>query len=383
MQSTTLAAGLEPRSAFATRVRPALPAVGLYVLFQLLAFGVLWLMSWKADVSPGRFVGAFDANWFTAVADHWYTQPVTIGADGVPQENSLAFFPLYPAFIALLGLLGLPALPAALTVTLLAGCAAAWGLFELGRDFAGPRVGTLLAVLWSITPGAVVLHLGYSESLLVALVAWTLVALGRRQWLLAGGLSVLAGLTRAGAGALVVAVCVAALVAVVRRRDGWRPWVGGLVAPLGLLGYLEYIAVRTGRVDGWFWLQQAWHMSFDFGRFTWIQVREGLTANTSSWITVTALLVIVAVALQLWTWITRMPLAWQVYGTVTVLIALCSSNFFQTRMRYLLPAFVLTVPIALVCAKLPNRVLAILLPVIAVVSAWYGAFLLTIVHLNP
>jgi hypothetical protein len=380
VRSDTLDADLAiPRPG--TRIRPALPAVGLYLVFQLLAFGVLWLMSWKATVSPGRFVGAYDANWFLSVADHWYTQPVTAGE--VPHQNSLVFFPLYPAFIALLGLVGVPALPAALTVTFLAGCAAAWGLYELGCDFAGPRVGTLLAVLWSITPGAVVLHMAYSESLLVGLAAWTLVALGRRRWLLAGGLTVLAGLTRAGAGALVAAVCVAALVAVVRRRDGWRPWAGGLVAPLGLLGYLAYTAARTGRLDGWFWLQRAWHMSFDFGRFTWSQVREGLTANTSSWITVTALLVIVAVGLQLWTWVTRMPFAWQIYGTATVLIALCSSDFFQARMRFLLPAFVLTVPIALVLAKFPNRVLAILLPVIAAVSAWYGAFLLAIVHLSP
>lgn len=382
MQPSTLDVTVE-RPTIATVVRPALPAIGLYVLFQLLAFGVLWLLSWKAGVSPGRFVGAFDGNWFLSVAEHGYTQPVTLGVDGVPVENSLAFFPLYPALVALLALVGIPAVAGALIVTLLAGCAAAWGLFVLGRDLAGLRVGTLLAVLWSIGPGSTVLHLAYSESLLVAFVAWTLVAVSRRQWLLTGGLASFAGLTRAGAGALLVAVGIAAIVAIVRRQDSWRPWAGALLAPLGLVGYLAYIAVRTGRVDGWFWLQQAWHMSFDFGSFTWIQAWEGLTANTSSWITVTALIVLGAVALQLWTWCTRMPLPWQVYGTITVLIALGSSNFFQTRARYLLPAFVLTVPLALLLAKLPNRALAVVLPAGALVSAWYGAFLMAIVHLNP
>ncbi|HEY2057524.1 MAG TPA: hypothetical protein VGH57_04035 [Amycolatopsis sp.] len=371
------------RPTIATVVRPALPAIGLYVLFQLLAFGVLWLLSWKAGVSPGRFVGAFDGSWFQAVAEHGYSQPITPGPDGTPAENSLAFFPLYPALTAMLGLVGIPTLPAALTVTFLAGCAAAWGLFVLGRDFAGPRVGILLAVLWSIGPGGPVLHMAYSESLLVALVAWTLVALARRQWLLVGVLTIFTGLTRAGGGALIAAVGIAAIVALFRREDGWRPLVCGLLAPLGLLGYLAYVAVRTDRVDGWFWLQNAWHMSLDFGSFTWIQAREGLTSNASSWITVTALIVLGAVALQLWTWCTRMPLPWQIYGTITVLIALCSSNFFQTRARYLLPAFVLTVPLALLLAKLPNRALAILLPAGALVSAWYGAFLMAIVHLNP
>ncbi|MET7990659.1 hypothetical protein ABZU76_07085 [Amycolatopsis sp. NPDC005232] len=383
MQSTTLDADLESRSAFRTRTRPVVSAVGLYLLFQLLAFGVLWLMSWKADVSPGRFVGAFDANWFISVATHGYDQVPTILANGMPGENSLVFFPLYPALIAVLTFVGIPALPAALAVSLLAGCAAAWGLFVLGREFAGPRVGMLLAVLWSLGPGSTALRMAYSEALLVALVAWTLVAVSRRNWLLAGALAIFAGLTRASAGALVAAVGVAAIVAIFRRQDGWRPWVGGLLAPLGLLGYLTYVGFRTGRADGWFWLQNAWQMHFDLGRFTWIQVREGLTANGSSWTSVTAIIVLAAVALLVWTWCTKLPLPWQLYGTLTVLIALGSSNYFQSRARFLLPAFVLMVPLALVLARLPTRVLVVLLPAGAAISAWYGSFLMTIAHVAP
>lgn len=368
-----------PRAAF----RQAAPAISLYLLFQIVAFGVLWMMSWKADVSPGRFIDNFDANWFLAVAQHGYDQPIMFDTDGLPVENSLVFFPLYPATVAVLTLVGIPPLVAGMTISLLAGCAAAWGLFVLGRDLAGPRVGLLVAVLWSIGPGSTALHLVYSESLLMALVAWTLVLVARREWLFAGGLAVLAGLTRASSGALIAAVGVAALIAVFQRRDGWRPWVGGLIAPLGLLGYLGYVWLQTGRPDGWFWLQNAWQMHFDFGVFTWTQTREGLTSDAASWITVTALVVLAAVALQFWTWATRLPLAWQIYGTLSVLIALCSSNFFQSRARFLLPAFVLIVPVALMLAKLPNRVLAVLLPVITIGSAWYGAFLLTIAHVAP
>ncbi|GAA3535859.1 membrane protein [Amycolatopsis ultiminotia] len=383
MPQSTLDDTVERPSPLPTAVRKALPSIGLYLLFQLVSFGVLWLMSWKADVSPGRFVEGFDANWFLSVAQNGYDQPVVIGADGAPGENSMVFFPFYPGLVAILTLVGIPALPAGLVVSLLAGCAAACGLFVLGRDFAGPRVGLLMAVLWSVGPGSAALHLAYSESVLMALVAWTLVAVARRQWLLAGALTLLAGLTRASAGALVAAVGVAALVAVFRRRDGWRPWAGGLLAPLGLLGYLAYVWIRTGRPDGWFWLQNAWQMHFDFGRFTLAQIGEGLTVDRAGWVTVTALIVLVAVALQLWTWATRLPLPWQIYGTLTVVIALCSSNYFQSRARFLLPAFVLTVPLALVLAKLPNRVLAVLLPAAAVLSGWYGAYLMTIAHLAP
>ncbi|WP_051166233.1 hypothetical protein [Amycolatopsis orientalis] len=383
MPQPSLDGAVERSPTLRAAFRQAGPAISLYLLFQAVAFGVLWMMSWKADVSPGRFIGNFDANWFLSVAQHGYDQPIALGTNGAPVENSLVFFPLYPATVALLTLVGIPPLVAGMTISLLAGCAAAWGLFVLGRDLAGPRVGLLVAVLWSIGPGSTALHLVYSEALLMALVSWTFVLLARREWLAAGGLAVLAGLTRASSGALIAAVGIAALIAVFQRRDGWRPWVGGLLAPLGLLGYLGYVWLRTGRPDGWFWLQNAWQMHFDFGVFTWIQVREGLTSDRASWITVTALVVLAAVVLQFWTWATRLPLPWQIYGTLTVVIALCSSNFFQSRARFLLPAFVLTVPVALLLAKLPNRVLAVLLPAITVGSAWYGAFLLTIAHVAP
>lgn len=383
MPQSTLDGTVEPLSPFRAAARQALPAIGLYLLFQLVSFGLLWLMSWKADVSPGRFLDDFDANWFLSVAQHGYDQQVHAGPGGAPAQNSMVFFPLYPALVAVLTFVGIPALPAGITVSMLAGCAAAWGLYVLGRDFAGPRVGLLMAVLWSIGPGSTALHLAYSEAVLMALVAWALVAVARRQWLLAGALALFAGLTRASAGALIAAVGVAALVAVFRGRDGWRPWAGGLLAPLGLLGYLAYVGIRASRVDGWFWLQNAWQMHFDFGVFTWTQVKEGLTADHSSWITVTALIVLIAVALQLWTWTTRLPLPWQIYGTLTVVIALCSSNYFQSRARFLLPAFVLTVPLALVLARLPNRALAVLLPATAVLSGWYGAYMMTIAHLAP
>ena len=63
---------------------------------------------------------------------------------------------------------------------------------------------------------------------------------------------------RSTALALILAVCVAALIAMiqaVRARQPfaqwWRPVAAVLLAPLGLLGYLGYVAWRrTGLTDG-------------------------------------------------------------------------------------------------------------------------------------
>jgi hypothetical protein len=38
---------------------------------------------------------------------------------------------------------------------------------------------------------------------------------------------------------------------VFQHHDGWRPWLGGALAACGLFGYLGYVALVTGRLDGW------------------------------------------------------------------------------------------------------------------------------------
>jgi hypothetical protein len=367
---------------FARMVRPAMPAMLLYFACQAVAIAVLTLMSWAVDLSPGYFVGHWDSAWYSEVAEHGYRFPVQVDAHGVPGQNSLAFFPLYPTLMAVVLAVGLPVLWAGLLVTLVAGGVAAWGLFVLGRDLAGPRVGTVLAALWASVPGASALHLVYSESVLVALAVWTLVLLLRREWLPAAGLAVLAGLTRAIAVALIIALVVAAIRAIVRRQDGWRPWAAILIAPLGLAAYLGYVAWRTSRLDGWFWLEKAWQMRFDWGRFTMDRIVPGLTGD-STWLTLTTLIVLGSVVLTMWSATTRMPLILHVYGFLVVVIALTSANFFQSRPRFLLPAFTILLPLALLLAKLPARVLAILLPTGALAGAWYGAYLMTVAHMNP
>lgn len=51
--------------------------------------------------------------------------------------------------------------------------------------------------------------------------------------------------------------------------------------------------------------------------------------------------------------------------------------------RFLLPAFTIVLPLALLAAKLPKRALGVLLPAGALGSAWYGAFLMTVATMNP
>ncbi|MFC7612431.1 hypothetical protein ACFQV2_00860 [Actinokineospora soli] len=113
---------------------------------------------------------------------------------------------------------------------------------------------------------SIVLSMAYSEAMFCAAAVWALVFVLERNWVAAGLVTAAAGLVRPTAAALVLAVGLAALVAVLKRRDGWAPWVGGALAPVGLVGYLAWVGSRTGEWNGWFTLQsQGWDSRFDGG----------------------------------------------------------------------------------------------------------------------
>ena len=95
-----------------------------------------------------------------------------------------------------------------------------------GRDRAG--------ALWAVLPHSLVLTMAYTEPLLTAFAAWALYALLRGRWGWAGGLAVLAGLTRP-TGIAVAAAVVGCAAAPELPRDGAAAaravWAAALAAP--------------------------------------------------------------------------------------------------------------------------------------------------------
>ncbi|GAA1253306.1 membrane protein [Prauserella halophila] len=366
-------------------LRPALPALTAFYAVQVVSYVVIALVADRAGVSFTELVGSYDVNWYAEIAEHGYRQDVLLDENGNPEPVSLAFFPLLPGLASVFGLFGMPAAAALLLVSLLAGGVAAWGLHAFGTRLGGPRVGNLMAVLWAVAPGAIALRMGYSESLFVAVAVWTLVALERRQWLAAGGLTLVAGLSRSTAVALIAAVGVAALIAIVRRRDGWRPWAAALLAPLGLAAYLLYVGWRGGRLDAWFWIQEhAWHMGFDGGELTWITFSRALSGDEPMWSVILAGVVLVSIGLLVASWFIRsIPLPAHVYTAMMMVSALGTGAFWNCRARFLLPAITLAVPVAFLLARAPRWVSAVVLSLASVAGAWWGAYLMAYAELNP
>jgi hypothetical protein len=282
---------------------------------------------------------------------------------------------------------------AGVAVTAAAGLAAAWGITTLGTKLtADPRISLLMVAAWAVAPGSLVLSMVYAEALFCALAVWALVALVDRRWLTAAVLTLLAGTVRSTALALIAAVAVAALIALIQAARAhqplavwWRPLGALMLAPLGLLGYLVYVALATHRLDGWFWIENhTCHMTFDWGVST-LRVMKRVFLDTPSVPQVLVVLAIAAAALlALWSLTERIPIYLTVYTVLVVIMGLTTSaNWISSKPRFLLPALLLALPVARLLAPLRNSVLIPLVLVLTVLSTWFGLYLLVIIGWAP
>src|SRR5271163_4520470 len=275
-----------------SRWRPALAGVGIFAGIRLLALGVSAFLLPRGKFhtlhySLWHLIASWDSGRFLHIAAHGYSYvPGNLRLDVI-----FAWFPGYPAAIDTLSWIpGVGADGAALTVTIAAGLAAAWGLTRLGLAVTGDqRISLLMVALWAVAPGSLVWTMLYSEALFCALAVWALAALVERRWLTAAGLTILAGTVRSTALALVAAIAVAALpplIRALRAREPvgamWRPAVAVLASPLGLVGYWAYSAWATHHVAGFIWVEKNAHNSFDWGKGIVLAAKSAIISGPSA-----------------------------------------------------------------------------------------------------
>ena len=357
----------------------------------LLGHGKYRLLHW----SLVRWMRSSDGGHYTAIAAHGYTYP----AGQLAHASVFSWFPGYPAVIdSIAWLPGVTIVAAGIVVTAVAGLAAAWGLTALGMKLTGDRrISLLMVAIWAVAPSSTVLSMMYAEALFCALAIWALVALVSRRWLTAGGLALVAGTVRSTALALILTICAAALIAVIQavrtrqpfgpwwRAPWWRPLAAVLLAPLGLLGYLGYVALATHRLDGWFWVEKhTCHMVLDWGTSTF-RVVKGTLLGTPSVAEVLVMGAIIAAALlTLWSLTERIPVYLHVYTIVVVFLALTTSaNWISSKPRFVLPAVLLALPLARLLAPVRTSVLVPLIGVLAAATTWFALYLTVIARWTP
>ncbi|MGA6156063.1 hypothetical protein ACPEIC_22215 [Stenotrophomonas sp. NPDC087984] len=387
-----------PGRAARAALRRAAPALLAYAGTRLLGLVVLAVWGAFADKSPHQLLSArWDSLWYTRIAEEGYGYTIHL-PDGAVHSN-LAFFPLLPGLERVISAIApLDAADAGLLVSWVTSLFAAWGIFAIGDLLYGRRVGLILAVLWGVLPVGIVQSMAYSESLFTALAAWGVYAALTRRWLWAGLFAALAGLTRPVGAAVVAAVWAAAAAELLpggRRRQArrTRPPVshhhpqrkrfappslrllaGVVLAPLGWLGYVVWVAGRTGSVTGYFDVQNGWGNGFD-GGLAFAGFIGGLLIEPPF---VAGLGLLLGVGALIWLAIRcvrqRQPWPLLAYGGAVLVLALAAKGYFGSKPRLLMPAFPLLLPIAVALARLRPARTALVLGSAGLASAVYGAF---------
>ncbi|MDF3289344.1 hypothetical protein [Streptomyces silvisoli] len=367
--------------------REALNAAGIYLAVSALAFAVLLLICHHLGYGVVQVLSKWDSKNYLSVAEHGYPHHLSYQPDGVPKWSTLAFFPLVPALIRAVHLVtGLGYPYAGVAVSWLAATAAAVAVHTLARSVLGRRVGYACVGLWACSPYAFALWVPYSEACFSAALMWALIAVIARRWVAAGVLTALAGTIRPTASVLVGVLVLSAGWALLRRRDGWRPWLALALAPLGLVFSWLYLGSRVGRWDGWFEAEKAWGQSFDFGRGSLHFLKQVATYQHIDirYPVVLALILLVAVAVVAlamdrkvpWPLVLALAGAWELmFGTPGSPLS---------KPRFMLPFLpILLLLVARPVARLPRLVQGCLYGCGAVFAGWYAVGLLMLFKWSP
>ncbi len=412
-------------------LRHAAPALLVYTAVRVVCLVALAVRSAAEGSSPLTLLSArWDSLWYARVVEHGYD--FTLTAPDGRVLSDMAFFPLLPWLEQAVGAVT-PLSPghAGLAISAVASLAAAWGIHRVVGTLYGARPAFFAVVVWAALPVGIVQSMAYSESLFTALAAWSLYGVLRGDWVRAGLLASLAGLTRPVG--LAVAAAVWAGIWLAWRRgvvtaarsetdagpdaggDGGagtdtgtgtgpgagaglgtgtgpgagigagagapphtrsptraghrRMLLGALLAPVGAASYVLWVGVREGALFGYLDVQAAWGNGFD-GGVAFARFVAGLPLPAALGLTAG----VAALLWLYWTGVRRgQPLPLLVYSGVVLALALGSSGYFGSKPRLLMPAFPLLIPLAVALARARPRTSTAVVVLATAVAAWYGA----------
>lgn len=304
-------------------------------------------------------VSCWDGDFYVDIVANGYPDAVPETSTGRAMQSSIAFFPLYPMLAKPLEVVTpLSARSSAIVAALGAGLIAIGLLWLLVRRYADAAAADRAAILFCFFPGAFVWSMTYSEPVMVAFAAATLLALLDRRWLLAGALALLGTASRPNALGLVVTCAVAAALAI-RDRQEWRSLIAPALAPIGAAAFLVYLAVHTGSASAWWRVQRdGWGQTVDFGKHTLGRVRDTLigSADLHDVITTMCLAAITLGVVCLWKW--RPPLILWVYALCVIGPLVASSQPGLTP-RFVHAAFPFVLAIGVIVSRRWWRVMVV------------------------
>lgn len=222
------------------RITALLPKQDWTVIGWILGIKVIlfFVVTKSYAVIWGSWLGSAH-RWFE-IWDQWdvgyYHEIAQFGYSA--DDGSLAFYPLFPWLVRLVGYTSGSYLAAGLIVSGIASIVAAILLRRLVQLDYPPSVAIRSVWFFLIFPTAYFLHVGYSESLFLALALSCILAARHESWCLAGLLGALCWMTRAQ-GAILVPALVVEAAQQYRAARRWNcRWLWIAIVPTGFVVYL-------------------------------------------------------------------------------------------------------------------------------------------------
>jgi hypothetical protein len=239
--------------------RWVLRPIAIYLASRVVTYAALGIATAISHKSLWGEIDMWDSRWFIRAASHGWPSHLPL-FHGHIAANTTAFFPLFPlSFRWLATITGTSLLTAGAIVSGVTGMTAMIAVWALVRHYAGSRGADRATLLLALFPGAFVFSMVYSEGLTITLIAFGLLALMRRRWLLAGVLGMAATATSPVAVAFVVS-CAWCAYREIRREANWRAIVAPVLAPLGFIAYLGWLTWHTGSITAWTQTERyGWH----------------------------------------------------------------------------------------------------------------------------
>ncbi|WP_394432986.1 glycosyltransferase family protein [Streptomyces sp. SGAir0957] len=242
------------------RLRPSprdLTVLRIYLLTRLgllvTAYCVTRLFPASADAKEARPLFSAFQQWdwahYRSIAEFGYFHS---------KDNSEAFFPGFPLVLRAVHGVVPDWTAAGLLISLVSGGVAVLALARIAGDVVGSRAVLLLL----LSPCAVFLAAGYTESLFLAFALPAWLAARREQWALAALLTAAASAVRVSGLFLAAALLVQFLVAHGPGRR-WRrlPWLALPAVPV--LAYTVYLHAKTGDWMAWKHAEErGWYRTF-------------------------------------------------------------------------------------------------------------------------
>ncbi|GAA1321676.1 hypothetical protein GCM10009635_10800 [Actinocatenispora thailandica] len=261
----------------------------LYLLSRagiwIVAYCTRWLFPADAGArDAGPVLGPFqhwDWDFYLKIARDGYF-PGFVGPWQVDWDNREAFLPGLPLLLRATHEVVPNWTLSGLLISFVAGAVAVFSLARIAElQLPDPRIGRRTVLFFVLSPCAIFLFVGYTESLFLAFALPAWLAAQRRNWPLAAALAALASTVRISG--LFLAAAIALHFALVTRGRRWRaaPWLALPVLPLA--GYTWYLQVHTGDWMAWQHAQErGWGRTFHAPWQAWTNTWHAAFAHTQT-----------------------------------------------------------------------------------------------------